>query len=96
MGPQGATIATLLSSLAIYVFRRKAIGDKIEIENKGVMALSWVLLFAQACVMIYLDSYLLQVFIAAIYFALYRKNIAFLLRKAAELLEQTKQKKAKH
>lgn len=95
MGPQGATIATLLSSLAIYVFRRKAIGDKIEIENRGIMTVSWVLLFAQACVMVYLDSYLLQIFIAAIFFVLYRKNIAFLLRKAVELLEQAKQKKEK-
>jgi len=87
MGAQGATIATLMSSFAIYFFRSRALADKIEFENKNIMFASWLLLIVQAFVMAYLENYILQILIICIYITMYRKDLTNLLIKTAKHLK---------
>ena len=87
MGAQGATIATLMSSFAIYFFRSRALADKIEFENKNIMFASWLLLIVQAFVMVYLENYILQILIICIYITMYRKDLTNLLIKTAKHLK---------
>lgn len=74
IGPQGAAIATVISSLAIYVFRDKSLIGKIDYCKKMQMYVSWVLLIIQAIVMIYMEKYLIQILIIIIFILIYYKD----------------------
>lgn len=87
IGPQGATIATLISSFAIYEFRSRALVGKITYERKHVMGLSWLLLIVQAIVMIYLENYLLQLVIICVYLFLYHRDIKKLILSTVNYLK---------
>lgn len=75
IGPQGAAIATLISSFAIYLLRDRALIGKIDQSNKNKMLVSWILLTIQASIMIYCESYSLQVIVIIIYLSLYCREL---------------------
>ena len=70
IGPQGAAIATLISSFAIYLLRDRALIGKIDQSTKNKM-----LLTIQASIMIYCESYSLQVIVIIIYLSLYCREL---------------------
>lgn len=88
VGPQGATIATLISSLAIYICRKRALIGKIEVENKTKMVISWGLLTVQATIMIYWENYSLQALIIIIYLLMFRTDLKNLYRIASNYLRK--------
>ena len=53
IGIQGATIATAISSLIIYEYRKRAVGHNIRIKQYNTVLLTWVLLWLQAVLEIY-------------------------------------------
>ena len=61
IGIQGATIATLISSFAIYYFRKKAVGDSIKIEKYWKVILSWIIILFQSFAQIYFSNYIVQI-----------------------------------
>ena len=63
IGIQGATIATVICSYIIYVVRKIAVGKGITIEHYAAILLTWLLLFAQATVEIYVGKWWIEVFI---------------------------------
>lgn len=57
IGIQGATIATAISSLIIYLVRKRAVGQNIQIRNyKKAVLLTWGLLCLQAVIEIYYEN----------------------------------------
>lgn len=57
-GPQGVTIATMISSLFIYFYRRRVIGDLIA-GNDSIIYFSWVILIIQSIFRVYTEFELL-------------------------------------
>ena len=63
IGIQGATIATVMCSYIIYVVRKIAVGKDIAIEHYETVLLTWLLLFFQAIIEIYVGKWWIEVFI---------------------------------
>ena len=63
IGVQGAVIATVVSSYAIYIYRKRVIGKKIESNLYSSIMLVWILLIIQSFIEIYLQNYWLELII---------------------------------
>lgn len=63
MGIQGATIATVISSLIIYMVRKRKVGQAIKIEDYTVIVATWLLLFSQAVLEIYTSFWYAEVIV---------------------------------
>ena len=81
MGTQGAAIATALSNIVIYIVRRRAIGNILFDKQYICIMISWVLLIAQAYLMINSISIIIQIPIIIFLVYLYRIIIAKFYRK---------------
>ena len=53
IGIQGATIATAISSLIIFIVRKRAVGKEISTNGMPVVIITWVLLCVQSLIEIY-------------------------------------------
>ena len=71
LGPQGVTIATMLSNLFIYVYRRRVIGNMIA-GNDSIIYFSWMVLIVQSIFRIYTKfeslSWIPIIFIMLLYY----------------------------
>lgn len=54
MGPQGITISTMIASFLIFYMRKDSVKE-ITSETYRAIYLSWILLVAEACMLIYMD-----------------------------------------
>ena len=63
IGVQGATIATLVSSIIIYFIRKKAVDNDMKINKYMTVLITWLLLCAQACVEAYLKMWAIEIII---------------------------------
>ena len=75
IGIQGATIATVVSSLIIYAVRKKAVGNEIEIREYYVVLITWFLLAIQAIVEIYSPFWWVEAFLMGVMLWLNRKEL---------------------
>lgn len=66
MGIQGATIATVICSYIIYAVRKRAVGKDIWIKDYFIIIVTWMLLFVQAFVEIYLSIVPIEIAIMVI------------------------------
>lgn len=73
IGIQGATIATAISSLAIYIVRRYGVGKDIVIENKYY--LTWILLVIQASIEVTIESWIIELILCSVMVVVNYKNI---------------------
>lgn len=73
IGIQGATIATMISSLVIYIVRRYGVGSDIKMVNKYY--LTWILLLIQSCVEIVKGDFVVEVLICMAVIGINKKNI---------------------
>ena len=58
-GVHGAIIATLLSSLVIFIVRRIAVGKMIDTKKEIIVYISWLLLVLMACIQIWVNLWYL-------------------------------------
>ena len=77
VGIQGATIATVCSSLIIFLVRLKGVGDDIQIRD--MYYLTWILLAIQATVEITTRNTLIEIGLCSIMFVLNWKQIKYLI-----------------
>lgn len=80
MGVQGATIATVISSLIIYIIRKKAISDTLIVDNYIKVILTWILLFIQAMLEVYFEAWIMEVVIIITIIFVNRRNLFRLLK----------------
>lgn len=95
MGPIGAAIATLISSLAIWIMRYAKAKKYIKLESINVMrdCLSYGLLLAQSVVLFYIGSWhviIVEAIILLAILALYSRDIAFLFNKMIKYKREKK------
>ncbi|PNV59287.1 hypothetical protein C0033_24825 [Clostridium sp. chh4-2] len=81
IGIQGATIATVISSVIIYVSRRRSIGEVIISVEYPYVIFSWLILFAEAIIDIYFGSYLFTGICVIGIIIVYRKSFVVLCKK---------------
>lgn len=74
IGIQGATIATIISSLVIYAVRRYGVGTDIVIEDRYY--LTWILLVIQAGVEVMIESWIIELILCMVMVGFNFKNIA--------------------
>ena len=87
IGIQGAAIATAISSLVIYICRRHAVGDDMNIHHRAKYVISWVIITLQAIVMIYTNYYWLQILLIAMYILISRKEIIGVIAKGKNIIK---------
>lgn len=81
IGIQGAAIATLISSCVIYVVRKHAVADLIEINEYYRVLGTWGLLITQGILRIYVDNLLFQILIISLIILLnFRKVKEIIMR----------------
>lgn len=92
VGIQGATLATALCSYVIYVIRKLAVGKHIEIDRYYVVISTWILLFVQAGVEVYIQNYRIELIIMCMFFVINVHSINLLLSSGKKLLKSIKMK----
>lgn len=63
IGIQGATIATMISSFIIYIFRKISVKNELLIESYWKILLTWFLLVIQAIIEVYKSNLFLEIII---------------------------------
>lgn len=86
IGIQGATIATAISSLVIYIVRRYGVAKDIIIEDKYY--LTWILLTIQAAVEIMIEYWIIEIVICIIMIGVNYKNIATAIKIAKRVMRR--------
>lgn len=81
VGAQGATVATVIASLIIYIVRKRAVGDDLKIENYGRVLLTWMLLCVQACIEIFTQLWYLEVIIILMMAVINKSEIELVLKR---------------
>ena len=66
MGAQGAAIATAISAFIIYYVRRRAIGERLEIEKPIVFFMMWMFICLQALLEIYTSLWFVEIVIVIV------------------------------
>lgn len=74
-GIQGATVATLVSSIVIYAYRKRAVRDELKVEKYWKILISWMLLIVQALIEIYSTMWYFEFAIIAIIIIINSKDI---------------------
>ena len=82
VGVHGAVVATVVSSYVIYIYRKRATGDKIVSTLYNSIMIVWALLIAQSFVEIYLQNYYIQLAVFAFILFIMNKPIIKCLGKA--------------
>ena len=67
IGVQGAAVATAISSYIIYLLRKRAVGEKINIDHYWKIIISWVLIICQAVVSIYIGNVIIEALLLIIF-----------------------------
>lgn len=75
MGVQGAAVATAVSSYVIYLLRKIAARDNIQIDNSWKVYCSWALIVTQALVCIYTGSIIAELVLIAAFMIINRSEI---------------------
>ncbi|WP_024344736.1 lipopolysaccharide biosynthesis protein [Streptococcus equinus] len=89
IGPQGITIATVISSYIIYEIRRRAfqtISDRVQIR----VLLSWILLIVESIGVIYFNSWWLSLIVICLIFYLFKQTFKTLWIQGKRLLKRVK------
>lgn len=85
IGLQGATIASLFSSFAIFYYRKKSVRYTWNYKHNNRLYFSWLLLVIQACIEVYFHVYhLIELLCMLAVFIIYREKlyrIYFLIKK---------------
>lgn len=66
IGIQGATIATVISSIIIYAIRKQSVKNDIQINHYIVIVSTWVLIAIQAIIEIYTGNWLVEILIMVV------------------------------
>lgn len=86
MGVQGAAVATMISSLAIFIIRRYGVGKDILIVDR--YWLTWLILIAQACAEVSIGTYILELALIGMMIALNAANIKSVIRMGTQILRR--------
>lgn len=86
IGIQGATIATMISSLIIYAVRKKAVGNEIKIEEYYIVLITWFLLCVQAILEIYTPFWWVELVLMGVMFWLNWNGIKEILKMGKEFI----------
>lgn len=84
MGVQGATIATAISSYAIYIVRKWAVGEQICVPAYWKIYMNWVFVIVMAILEIYTGSYIAECVVIVVIAVLNYKEIMLLATKMKE------------
>lgn len=96
VGIQGATIATVICSYIIYAVRKIAVGKDIAIEHYATVLLTWLLLFFQATVEIYVGKWWIEVFIMIVLLLMNIPILKKLMASSKGVVESIKDKLKKN
>ena len=88
IGIQGAAIATAISSLIIYYFRKRAVKNDIVVEKYIIVPITWGLLCAQSLIEIYTSLWWIEIIIIIVMAAINRNNIMKLISFIASLIKR--------
>ena len=86
IGAQGAAIATVISSLAIYLMRRRAVGNDIRNYNKWALYISWAVIIFQAIMEVCALGYIFEIVLMGMVIFMYKKYIIFIYGKIKRML----------
>lgn len=92
MGIQGATIATLIASLIIYIVRMRAVGNKIHIISYWKVCLTWAILCFQATIEITTTNYLIQMILIILLLVINMKTFSEIILMLINLTINNKDK----
>lgn len=70
IGPQGAAIATAISSYLIYQLRKNALNQQIRFYDYKSDVISWIIIIATAGCEIYLSNYIIEAILALLFVAI--------------------------
>ena len=87
IGIQGAAIATVISSLVIYLVRKNAVGNDIMIDGYGMVLVTWFLLCVQAVLEIYSPFWWAEIIIMIMMLAINRSGIDSLFRMIKSIMK---------
>ena len=90
IGVQGATIATMTSSLVIYLVRHKELGFILKNKSHKCNIISWILIILQSVVAIYTKWYIVQIAIILVMIIVYNKQIKSILEKTLSIVKKYK------
>lgn len=77
IGVQGATVATAIASFIIYAVRRRGVKGIASFRYTKNIMCSWVVLFIQAFLKIYMDIWMMQLILVAVTIIFYIKPIVY-------------------
>ena len=86
IGAQGATIATVISSLVIYYIRKKAVGKEIIIDGYFTIIITWGLLCLQAIIEIMSNMWYVEIIIMITMLMINRRNCQQVIQMGKALL----------
>ena len=92
IGIQGATIATVISSLIIYLVRKKAVGNEIAINAYWKVPVTWLVLCLQALLEIYTPFWWAEVILMGALLIVNLKEFKEIIRMGLFFLKREEQK----
>lgn len=87
IGPQGATIATAISSYIIFLLRKLALKEQVEFYNYWKMLFSWIIITLQAIIEIYSSKWFIEIALIIVFIAVNSDEIKNLLSKGSWMLK---------
>jgi O-antigen/teichoic acid export membrane protein len=93
IGPQGITIATMISSFIIYSIREKATNGKARSGKYKMVIFSWILLVIASVIMIYTDMIWMVAVLVILLFFMYRKTVLATVKMLEQRLLKTNKKR---
>ena len=90
IGVQGATIATVISALIIYIVRKKAVGKDISIGRYAVVLITWGLLCVQSVIEIYTPFWWAEAALMAVMLVINGKDLIETFKIGKSVLQKRK------
>lgn len=94
MGIQGACIATAISSLSIYIYRKIAVKKDIDIANYKSVYLTWIVLSFQACVEIYTPFWYVEIVLMVLLLFINKDSFISIIRMINNILSSRRKRNA--
>ena len=92
IGIQGATIATMIASLVIYIIRHRELEFILFGKNYKYNLIAWILLVVQSIFAVYTDIYLVQMSILLGLVVVFRTYIYDLIKKVFSIIKKQNQR----
>ena len=90
IGPQGAAIATAISSYVIFILRKIALKKQVDYKKYWKLLLSWILIVVQAGVEIYVSNYIIELGVIIMMIVINRLELKEFFSQSSKMLKHYK------